>query len=904
MPTSVLTTKLYIPPIRPELVSRPRLIEQLDEGLHRKLTLISAPAGFGKTMLLSEWSASHAWPFAWISLDASDGDPHRFLVYIISAVQTISSNLGDRMLAALQSPQPPPSETILASLVNDIAALPENFILVLDDYHLIDAEAVDQALAYLLENMPPQMHVVITTREDPRLPIARYRARGQLTELRIRDLRFTSSEVSEFLNQMMGLSLTPEEVASLQRRTEGWIAGLQLAALSMQGREDIPGFIQTFAGDNRYIVDYLADEVLSRQPEHIRTFLLQTSILDRLSGPLCDAVTAQPGSAVLLETLERGNLFVIPLDDRRRWYRYHHLFADVLRAHALDELTEQVPNLHRRASAWYQHNDSPVDAICHAYSAGDFERAADLIELAWPGMEGNFQIALWLNMVSGLPDELIHARPVLAADYGWALLQRGDLETADSLLHQVEQWLDTEPHPGEESREPANRMVIADQEQFRTLPAILATARTYQAQALGNIPRAVEYGERALALLPEEDHLRRGMVAALLGVAYWGEGDMELAHRTLSAGMEDMRLAGNILFALRGTYILADIRVAQGRLREAISTYEHYLQLAETQGEHVLRGTADLYLRLSELLYEQNIISIANEQMHKAEVLGQQDASLHWRYRHRLAQARLRKTQGDLNGALGQLDEAERLHVATPVPQVHPISALRAQIWTAQDRLQEALDWVQEQSLSVNDNLSFLREFEHVTLARVLIAQHRHTGTPDSIVDALALLERLLEAAEAGGRAGSMIEILVLEALAHEAQDDIPMALIPLNHALTLAGPEGYVRVFVDEGPPMARLLSEAASQGIMPEYANRLLAAFEAGSRITPAQQPLIEPLSERELEVLRLVAQGLTNQQIAERLFIAISTVKGHNQRIYAKLQAERRTEAIVRARELGLL
>ena len=392
MSLPVLTTKLFIPQSRYKVVLRQHLIERLNDGLcrdkdqNRKLTLISAPAGFGKTTLVVVWVRQCETPAAWLSLDEGDNDLTRFLTYLVAALQTIDEHLGDSVVGMLQSPQQPSSDLILTALFNEVANHSGDFILVLDDYHVIDSKAVDDALTFLLEHLPPQMHLVITTREDPNLPLARLRARDQLTELRATDLRFTPAEAAEFLNQVMGLNLSAEEVAALEARTEGWIAGLQLAALSMQGHQDVPGFIQAFAGDNRYIVDYLVEEVLQRQPEPVRNFLLQTSILDRLNGPLCDAVTGQQEGKARLEALERGNFFVVPLDDKRHWYRYHHLFADVLRVHLMAEQPDLVAALHRRASEWYEQNGSAADAIRHALAAEDFERAADLVELAVPAM--------------------------------------------------------------------------------------------------------------------------------------------------------------------------------------------------------------------------------------------------------------------------------------------------------------------------------------------------------------------------------------------------------------------------------------------------------------------------------------------------------------------------------------
>ena len=519
MPTPILATKLYVPPPRPKVVLRPRLIERLNEGLDRRLTLICAPAGFGKTTLLSEWVAGCGRPTAWLSLDEGDGDPSRFLAYLVAALQTIAADIGEGVLGALQSPRPPPTESILTTLLNEITTVPDNFVLVLDDYHVVDARPVDDALAFLIEHLPPRMLLVISTREDPNLPLARLRGRGQLSELRAADLRFTPSEASEFLNRAMGLDLSAEDISALETRTEGWIAGLQLAALSMRGREDVPEFIRAFAGDNRYIVDYLVEEVLQRQPERIRSFLLRTSILDRLSGPLCDAVTDQEEGNVLLETLERGNLFVVPLDDKRHWFRYHHLFAEVLSAHLMTEQPDQASTLHRRASEWYEHNGSAADAIRHALAAKDFERAADLVELAVPAMRRSRQEAALLGWLKALPNELVHARPVLSVDYAGALLQGGELEGVEARLRDAERWLDTTAVMRERPEAPSAGMVVMDEEEFRRLPGSIAVHRAGQALALGDVPETVTYARRALDLVPEDDYFRRGAAAAILGLA-------------------------------------------------------------------------------------------------------------------------------------------------------------------------------------------------------------------------------------------------------------------------------------------------------------------------------------------------------------------------------------------------
>jgi LuxR family maltose regulon positive regulatory protein len=913
MSTPILATKLYVPPPRPRVVMRRRLIERLDEGAHRKLTLICAPAGFGKTTLVGEWVAGLPRPAAWLSLDEGDNDSIRFVSYLVAALQTISAGIGEGVLGVLRSPRPPPTESILTALLNEIATVEDDFVLVLDDYHVVDSRAVDEALSYVLEHLPPRMRLIIATREDPNLPLARLRARGQLSELRAAELRFAPSEAGEFLEGVMGLDLSEGEITALESRTEGWIAGLQLAALSMQGRKDVPGFITAFAGDNRYIVDYLVEEVLGRQPERIRSFLLLTSILDRLSGPLCDAITGQEEGNALLAALERGNYFVVPLDDKRQWYRYHHLFAQVLLAQLMQEQPARVATLHRRASAWYEQNGLPADAIRHALGAEDFGRAADLIELTVPVMRRSRQEATLLGWLEALPDELFHVRPVLNVVYAHVLLAGGELEDVENRLRDAERGLDTtaamgaRPYP--EGSRPAAEMVVVGDEAFHRLPGEIAIARAALALARGDVPGTVSYARRALDLAPEDDHLTRGGAAGFLGLASWTSGDLETAHQTYAAGMASLQEAGNTSDAINGAITLAAIRMAQGRLRQAMRTYEQALQLATEQGDPVMRGTADVYVGISELHRERNDLDAATQHLLRSKEQGEHTGFPPYPYRWRVAMAQILEAQGDLDGALALLREAERLYVIDFSPNVRPVPALRAGVWVKQGRLDEALDWAREQGLSAEDDLSYLREFEHITLARALLARYDDDREERFVFEAHGLLERLLQAAEEGRRMGSEIEILVLRALAHQIRGDIPAALKPLEQALTLTEPEGYVRTFVDEGPSMEQLLLETAARGILPGYTGKLLAAFRAEGRIDSDDSPrptvpASQPLSGRELEVLQLIAQGLSNREISERLFLALITVKGHNRNIFRKLQVRRRTEAIARARELGLL
>ena len=996
MSEPLLLTKLYVPPPRLKIVPRSRLIERINEGLHCKLTLISAPAGFGKTTLVSEWVAGcrRSEPevrAAWLSLDEGDNDPVRFLTYLVAALQTLTpetggppktggAKIGAGVLAALQSLQPPSIESILTTLLNEITAIPDHFVLVLDDYHMIDSKpidasksvdaskTVDEALTFLLDHLPPQMHLVITTREDPSLPLPRYRVRGQLTEVRAADLRFTPAEAGAFLNQVMNLNLSVENIAALETRTEGWIAGLQLAALSLQSREDIANFIQAFTGSHRYVLDYLVEEVLQHQAEPIRSFLLQTAILDRFCAPLCNAVTEREDGSEMLDVMERSNLFLIPLDDAanslgaasgagaRHWYRYHHLFADVLQTHLLEALPDRVSALHQRASVWYERNGLRSDAIRYALAAKDFDRAAGLIELAWPAAdEGSIQPAAWLDWVKALPEALVHARPVLALGYAYALLGRGELEAAEARLQDAERWLEPAVTMKVQPQMPSGAMVVVDQEQWKSLPAAIAVGRAYIAQTLGNIPDTVRYARRALEL-PEADPFRHSQASMLLGITYWANGDLEAANQVFADYTMKLRTAGNIPDAISTTVVTADIRLALGRLHEAICTIEQLLQFVMDQGEPIPLDTADLHRELSDLYLEQGNLEAAAQHLLRSKELGQKAELPVWRYRWCIAQARLHETQGDLDGALALLDEAERLYIRSPLPNLRPISAMKAQIWVAQGKLPQALAWVREQGLSADDDLGYLREFEHITLTRIRIAQYKNDRMDGSIHAVMRLLDRLLQAAEEGSRMGSVIEILVLQALARLAsvapkeRGDITPALAPLERALTLAEPEGYVRVFVDEGKPMAELLTRIEAKDETPHvkvYVRKLLSAFEmpkeidpsgippagkirsslhanqaVGSQpltepevrlakdrlvepeVQPAKNRLVEPLSERELEVLRLLRTDLNGPEIARELMVSLNTVRTHTQNIYAKLGVNNRRAAVRRAEELDLL
>jgi LuxR family maltose regulon positive regulatory protein len=904
----LLETKLFVPRLRRGLVTRPRLIERMNRGTESRLTLVSAPPGFGKTTLVAAWLAAapaEGRSVAWLSLDPGDNEAAPFWTSVVAALQTAVPGVGARALALLQAPGPPPVETVLAVLLNELGALPAEVVLVLDDYHVIDAHDIHDAMAYLLEHLPPQVHLVLTTRADPPLPLARLRARGELVEIRAADLRFTPDEAAAYLTDTMGLELAGGDVAALEGRTEGWIAALQLAALSIQGRDDVGGFIAGFAGDDRYIVDYLVEEVLARQPEAVRTFLLETSILDRLTGPLCDAVTGEAGGRPMLEALDRANLFLVPLDDRRRWYRYHQLFADVLRTRLVDERSDRVPVLHRRACAWYEAHGDRAEAIRHAMAGGDVERAADLVELAIPVAFDAYQGATVRRWLEALPDELIRARPVLSVGYAATLMIGGRVEDGvEERLRDAERWLDTTPGGRAGPNARSTTMVVVDEAAFRRLPGWIALYRAAEAIAVGDVDGTMTYARRALDLVAEDDHQRRGAAAGLLGLAAWATGDLEAAHRSYAECVASMHKAEQASTVIGCAIVQADIRIAQGRLRDAMRTYERGLQLTAQHGVPALRGAADMHVGMSELFRERNDLAAASQHLRLSLDLAEQHELPQNPYRSRVAAARIRQAEGDLDGALELLDEAERLYASDFSPDVRPVAAVRARVWIAQGDLSAAWGWAREYGVAAADELSYLHEFEHATLARLLLAQGTRDRSDDMIAAASQLTDRLLAGAEDGGRYGSVIDILVVQAIARNARGDRAGALASMARAVAVAEPESYVRVFIDEGPPMMALLKLAAKERSAPGYVRRLLAAGVTVEGRATVEQPLIEPLSERELEVLRLLGGDLGGPGIARELTLSLPTVRTHTRNIYAKLGVNSRQAAVRRGAELGLL
>ena len=889
MLTPILATKIFIPPPRPRAVLRPNLVERLNEGLHRKLTLISAPAGFGKTTLISKWVASCKLPVAWLSIDKGDNDPACFLRYFIAALQTVAPKIGEGVLGILHATQnqPPSIELLLTTLLNEFTTISEDFILVLDDYHMVDDKRVDNILTFLVEHIPPQMHLVIATREDPNLPLARWRVRGQLTELRATDLRFTPAEAAEFLNRVMGLNLSAEDIASLENRTEGWIAGLQLAALSMQGHQDAASFIKSFTGSHHFVLDYLLEEVLQKQSESVQTFLLRTSILDHLCGPLCEAVLLDPSVSgqETLEYLERTNLFIVPLDSERRWYRYHHLFGDLLR-HRLGKPRE-FAEFHLRASQWHEENGDLGVAFLHAIAAGDFVRAARLAEAAWQGMNESFQMAAWLGWVKKLPEEVIRVRPLLCTMLGRAFADAGEPEASELRLQDAERCLDGSD--------------VANEAQLKSLPAMIALARAYNSLVLGNLATTVKYAEQALQIIPEDNFARRAQAINTLEATHWASGNLESAIRGIGDWMVSMTQMGNHIFVVASAFAIAEMLVGMGRLSEAERAYQDALQVAAQHGPEAEHITAHHHLGLSMIYRQRGDDTLAAHHLKRAAELGLQTTLADWLYRWHVAQAQLKEAAGDLETTLALLDEAKRVYIKTVVPDLRPIAALKARIYLKQGQPDKARAWAAERGLSLADEVSYLHEFEHLTLARLEI------GNP--LVN--ALLTRLLQVAEEQKRLGSVLEIVLVQALAYEAQGNRPQALAALKRALSLAEPEGYVRIFVDEGESMQLLIERQLRNRDHPlsGYADKLLSAFTQPvaapkSAIVHQKSDMIEPLSERELEVLKLLRSELSGPEIARELMVSLNTMRTHTKSIYNKLGVNNRRMAIRRAEELSLL
>jgi LuxR family transcriptional regulator, maltose regulon positive regulatory protein len=903
MPHALVETKFFVPPTRPGLVPRPRL-DQVLGSTRTRLILVSAPAGFGKTTLLAAWLAGAAGGAvgtrrtAWVSLDEADTGTDAFWSYVLTALERAAPGAGAGGLALLGTGQP--IEAVLATVLNELSVQPDDVDLVLDDYHLADGPGIQPGMAFLLERLPPQVRLIIGTRADPALPLARLRARGELTEVRAAELRFTRDETTAYLADATGLELDARDVSALEARTEGWIASLQLAAISLRDRDDPSRFIAGFAGDDRYVVDYLVEEVLDHQSDQVRDFLLGTAILDRLTGPLCDAVTETSGSGQVLESLERRNLFVVPLDDQRRWYRYHHLFADVLRAHLLTEQPERAPGLHRRASAWFQEAGEPVPAVRHALAAGDVERAAELVELAVPELGRARREDVIRGWADAFPDEVLRNRPVLAMRLVGGFMASNEFAGVAERLDDIERQLGL----------PEDELVVVDRDELSRLPAAVEMYRSALALNAGDPAGTIAHAERALERATARDDLTRASAAALSGLASWTTGDLDAAYHRYSAAMTGLEQVGHLADVLGCSIAVADIAITQGRLGDAQLVFERALQVGGRESPG-LRGMADMHVGLSEVARARNDLDAAAAHLRRGEELGEAAELPQNPYRRRVAAAGLARATGDLDLARSLLEEAVRVYVGDYSPDVRPVPARLARVQVALGDLASAREWARSRGVGAADELAYLREYEHVTLARLLLAEHALEGSEPALRDAMGLLDRLAGAAEAGGRTGNLIEVLALGALAHRAGGDQPGALDTLERAVTLAEPEGHVRVFLDEGEPMTALIGALAERRPELGYVRDLAGAGQrpgTGSppppRTAAPVNALVDPLSERELVVLRLLASDLDGPSIARELVVSLNTVRTHTKHVYAKLGVNNRRSAVSRAHQLGLL
>lgn len=891
----LLRTKLFIPTLRSNQIARPHLSQLLNGSLDKALTLVSAPAGYGKTTLLSSWLRETRISSAWLSLDKRDNDPVHFLQYFLTALQQIVPSVRLDLLEMLQGIQPPPFEALLSLVINESEQNKVPCVLVLDDFHVIEAQPILEMLGFLLDHMPSPLHLVLLSRTDPPLPLSRLRVRNQLLDIRLDQLRFTLDEIAVFLNDLMGLELTAPDLAAMEARTEGWIAGLQLAALSMQGCQDRHDFVSAFTGSHYYIMDYLAEEVLKLQPNAVSTFLLQTSILDRMCAPLCNAVVVENtagsmDSRAMLESLEQMNLFVIPLDSERRWYRYHHLFTDVLNRRLEHGYPDQLPELHGRASQWYEQNEFIPEAIQHALEAGDLDRAVRLVEQngCFLLMSGEVDTLLgWIEAIGA------HAQgsPWLAIQKAWALTLAGRLDQVDQALQGAERLV----------------LSLGPVSDLKTMLGTIAADRAFLSSYQGDIRQAVEFAQQALQNLPDTDPLSLSMCSVanlILGEACWMRGSLGEARQIYTEAIRNSQAAGDIPMLINNNSNLADILLEQGQLHQAARIYSDTLQIALRPDGRRLPSVARVYAKLSSLSYEWNDLAAAARYARQCIELCQLWGNAGLQAEACLMLSRADYAQGDLESAQNALRLAEQLisECRLSPRQTDWLESSLARLWLDQGNPERVSDFLLKSGLTsecIQDHIEipYLRESEYLLLLRLFLARGEHAA-------ALALSRRLLQNPEADGRMGVVIQALVLQALAFHAKKDLAQALAVLEKALSLAQPEGYRRVFLDEGKPMAKLLALVKSHQVEPGYAAELLSQLRIDpGQAQPVPQPLIEPLSLRELEVLKLIEAGHSNQEIAGNLFISIPTVKRHISNIYAKLGVKSRTQAVALSKELKL-
>lgn len=884
----LVATKLHIPQPRAAAISRPRLADQIGRS---PVTLLSAPAGSGKTTLVSEWAGAGAVTVAWVSLENADNDPARFWSYVIAGMKTLEPDVGDSALALLRSPQPAAIESVLTALINEISTLPTSLVIVLDNYHVIESEAIHVGLLFLIDHLPPTMRLVITSRSDPPLPLARLRASGRLTDVRDADLRFTEEEASTFLNRAMGLDLSPGLVAILETRTEGWAVGLQMAAISMQGRENVAEFIDDFSGSNRYILDYLTQEVLERQPADVQAFLLRTSILERLNGPLCDAVTSRRGGQAILEQLERDNIFTMPLDEDRRWYRYHYLFAESLRRLLRQRHAGELTELRRRAAAWFEHSGLVWEAIDHALAAADYENAARLIEheadqTLWRDSQ-RITVANWLG---ALPPDLVRSHPKLGLVQAWAKFTTGDWETVEPLLEEVELALS-------QGDDAVSAGAISGE---------VAAIRSGIAYETGSMHESTELARQALRLLPDDNPTVRAVVSFQLGLSSFFLGDLEAARQNYAEAVVAGRSAGNVTIALLAAGCQVQLAVRLGHLREAAEFYQQARHLGHTKSGVSLAPVGLACVQIGEVYRECNELDEAERVLQEGIALCEQQGGMpEFVLEGLITLARVRYTRGDGDGTSAALRQAEellaelRLRSGDVRPIISQPLVYRARLSLAQGDIAGAAHWAEDAQLDLEGEIDVVNQGAYVLLARVLLAQ-------DQTADAVATLDRLLETASDDV---SGVEPLIIKAVAL-GPDDPGSAQDALVQALPVGEHEGYVRVFLDEGETVRLLLQDIAAGSDKAPYVERLLGAF-AGDRDTPVQPAagsgagsLLEPLNEREMTILRCMTAGLSNKDIAKELFLSVNTVKWHARNIYGKLGVSGRAKAVSLARELQIL
>jgi len=925
MALPLLQTKLYTPPLRPKLVQRAHLLARLHGGTRQRLTLVSAPAGFGKTTLVSAWASQAEHPVAWLSLADDDNDPFHYFTYLIAALQTCHPGLGETVLTLIAEPQPPPLNVLLTLLLNELSAHQTPLTLVLDDYHLITAQPLHEAMTFFINHLPPHLHLVIATRLDPPLPLARWRVRNQLTEIRAAELRFLPAEATNFLNDVMGLRLTAAQIATLETRTEGWIAGLQLAALALQGtlalqgapslpgRDDVASFLQAFSGSHRHVLSYLVEEVLNRCPADMLDFLLQTAILDRFSAPLCATVTGRSDSQQLLEQIEQANLFLTPLDNARQWYRYHPLFTDVLRQQLPQRFSAAaVADLHRRASIWYKEAELLDEAIQHALAAQAFAQAATLVEQVALALILRGEFARLRSWLETLPAEEVQTRPLLTLYHVWVL------------------YIDGQRHQAAVRLEAVEAMLAAD-ETKRTpeVQGLIAITQTRLLREAGDLAGAIAIARQALANLPTQATMLRARITLNLAIAYYLQGDLSAAAQQLTESLTTGQTA-QLIGPMPTIYLKAQILRAQGKLQQALQLCLEGVELVARHNWQDLPATGFLYVAIGDLLRERNQLDAAADYLERGIRLGQTGDNHHILIIGHVWLAWLRQTEGNAIGSQEAIRTALQLLQQHAVSRFWPLpsaTCTQARLWIAQGNLATANHWAQTNHLHTpHTPIPYLDEAGYLTLARLRIAEGK-------LAVAESLLRELHQTAAAAGRNGSLIEILILQAVTYAAQQQREQARSVLAQALTLAGgllsEEGYVRLFVDEGAALRLLLLDFqfwiaqqpnSEQNIkLSVYVDKLLAAFGnvqanagEGLLVEPStiqnqkskSKNLIEPLSERELEVLRLVATGFSNSQIAARLIVTTGTVKTHINHIFGKLGVQSRTQAVARAHEFGLL